>query len=78
MVLNPNISGDKFWIQEFTKWLNERAEKSDYSSAPSVWQDMINDWKKQDPNDKTKRDLQKLFGTNSRYATAYANFFGYT
>jgi hypothetical protein len=34
---------------------------------------MIWDWKKYD---KDKRDLQKLF-SNTRYATAYANFFGY-
>ena len=72
MTLNPDI-GDKFWIQEFTKWLDERADKNDYTAAPSDWKNMIWDWKKYD---KDKRDLQKLF-SNTRYATAYANFFGY-
>jgi hypothetical protein len=40
MMLNPDI-GDKFWIQEFTKWLDERADKNDYTAAPSVWKEMI-------------------------------------
>jgi hypothetical protein len=35
---------------------------------------MIWEWKKYD---KDKRDLQKLFNKDTRYAEAYANFFGY-
>ena len=73
LTLNAQTSSSKVWIDVFTNWLNERAEKDDYATAPSEWKDMIWDWKKYD---KDKRDLQKLFN-NTRYATAYANFFDY-
>ena len=71
MVLNPDAS-DEFWIWEFTNWLNgtKPTEVSD-----TDWSAMLSDW--QSEPDKTKRDLKELFN-NTKYATKYANFFGYT
>ena len=76
MILNPNAS-DKFWIQQFKDWLNERVDKNDYGADPKEWRNMIDDWKNINPTDKSKRDLKILFD-KPNHAKTYANFFGYT
>jgi hypothetical protein len=58
MILNPNAS-DKFWIQEFTNWLNETREQD---ITDLNWKNMVVDWKRQAPDDKKdQRSLEKLF-----------------
>jgi hypothetical protein len=57
MILNPNAS-DKFWIQEFTNWLNETKEQD---VADLEWKNMLKDWKDQDRNNEKNRTLEKLF-----------------
>jgi hypothetical protein len=57
MILNPNAS-DKFWIQEFTNWLNETKEQD---VADLEWKSMLKDWKDQDRNNEKNRTLEKLF-----------------
>ena len=77
MTLNRDTAGNQgFWIQEFTKWLNERVEKNDYTGAPQKWRDMINDWKSI-AADESKRDLKTLFD-KPNHASTYAEFFWYT
>lgn len=72
MVLNP-MASDKFWIQEFTSWLNE-TKPSDVSDPDWNW--MLKEWQGQPEN---KRNLRKLFDTSSwKYASAYAKLFWYT
>jgi hypothetical protein len=74
MTLNRDTAGNQgFWIQEFTKWLNERVEKNDYTGAPQKWRDMINDWKSI-AADESKRDLKTLFD-KPNHASTYAEFF---
>ena len=74
MILNPNAS-DKFWIQEFTNWLNETREQD---ITDLNWKNMVVDWKRQAPDDKKdQRSLEKLF-RDGRWAThvkTYVTFF---
>jgi hypothetical protein len=57
MILSP-IASDKFWIQEFTNWLNETKEQD----VPDwEWKKMLKDWKDQDRNNENNRTLEKLF-----------------
>lgn len=71
MVLNP-MASDKFWIQDFTSWLNETNIK-DVNDWPWKW--MLEEWKNE--TDERKRDLKTLFD-KPNHANTYANFFGYT
>jgi hypothetical protein len=58
MILSPSAS-DKFWIQEFTNWLNETKEQ-DVSDL--MWKNMLSDWKRQATDDKKdQRSLERLF-----------------
>lgn len=74
MILSPSAS-DKFWIQEFTNWLNETKEQ-DVSDL--MWKNMLSDWKRQATDDKKdQRSLERLF-TEGRWTThvkTYVKFF---
>ena len=75
MTLNSQTAAnDEFWIKQFTNWLNDRVDKKDYSSAPQQWRNMIDDWEKLDPNDKSKRSLDTLF-SKSVHVQTYAQYF---
>lgn len=74
MKLNPNTA-DPFWREEFTAWLDETPRNSITitSQQDQNWQDILKSRQGQKEED---RDLVKLFN-NQRYATTYANYFGY-
>ncbi len=75
MKLNPNTS-DKFWIQQFTDWLNKRVEEGDYINFKPEWMKMIEDWKSLNQKEPTKRTLEDLFDKPD-HANTYAKYFGY-
>ena len=70
MTLDPS-SSNKFWLNQFKDWL-DNVNKGDVSE--NVWKDMIQSRRDQDPENKDKRDLWKLFKTQ-RFIDAYAELF---
>lgn len=70
MTLDPS-SSNKFWLNQFKDWL-DNVDKGDVSE--NVWKDMIQSRRDQDPENKDKRDLWKLFKTQ-RFIDAYAELF---
>lgn len=77
MTLSPDTARDGgFWMQEFTKWLNE-VNPNDIRTGDadnSTWINMVNTRQKMPDEEK---DIAKLFSwTNgAAYAKAYANLF---
>ena len=72
MTLASNAGDNGFWKTEFTKWLN-RVKPADILDLE--WKDIVTEWQREP--DVNNRDFKKVFN-NSKRATKYANFFGYT
>ncbi len=66
MSLGPN-SQNKFWIQQFTGWLNTVEE----NRLELRWKQMVKDWRGLATD---KRSLKDLFN-NTTHVKTYAEFF---
>ena len=71
MTLDESSDSSKFWVNEFTSWLTN-VDKTTLGGDWKKMKDNRNNWKDSEWNDRT---LESLFTNDSRFVSAYAQFF---